>query len=297
MKFDGNDNYVFLGTSNPVEENITISAMVKWDGLNSAWQTIMAKRDDYKDGRMMWELKVDLEGNLVLRCPDSVANFGVGFPETNVWTHLVLTKDQTDVKLFLNGVLAGSGSMSFGTGEGARLTIGGLASGRRLEAFNGVLDEVKLYDRALTSGEVDILSSPDDIWIPDSDEDGLPDSWEVLHFASLQDIATEPEADFDRDGQSNQEEFIAGTNPTDPAYHRDLMIECDENGLNVSFLAREASGIGYQGVVRYYTLEKSSSIDGVWESFQAVPAEGLIVTHAENVPSDYNFYRVKVSLE
>jgi len=53
----------------------------------------------------------------------------------------------------------------------------------------------------------------------DADHDGLPDTWEqaivVASGGAFADIRqVQPEDDFDRDGASNGEEFLAGTDPT-----------------------------------------------------------------------------------
>jgi len=47
----------------------------------------------------------------------------------------------------------------------------------------------------------------------DTDHDGLPDAWEVQYFGNL---AQTPWDDFDGDGVSNYDEYIDGTDPTDP---------------------------------------------------------------------------------
>jgi hypothetical protein len=48
---------------------------------------------------------------------------------------------------------------------------------------------------------------------PDSDNDGLPDSWELSYFGNL---INEPHEDTDKDGYTNQAEYNYYTDPADP---------------------------------------------------------------------------------
>jgi hypothetical protein len=48
----------------------------------------------------------------------------------------------------------------------------------------------------------------------DLDADGLPDSWELFHFAGGTGMVAS--ADFDNDGYDNYAEYVAGIDPTDP---------------------------------------------------------------------------------
>jgi hypothetical protein len=69
----------------------------------------------------------------------------------------------------------------------------------------------------------------------DSDGDGIPDAWERM-FSSVAEI--NPNDDFDRDGLSNLEEYIAGTYAFDPADGFTLKIVRTETaGSIVEFLA------------------------------------------------------------
>ena len=45
---------------------------------------------------------------------------------------------------------------------------------------------------------------------PDTDADGLEDSWEMAHFQTL---AAKPDEDANGDGESNMREYIQGTDP------------------------------------------------------------------------------------
>ena len=71
----------------------------------------------------------------------------------NVWTHVAMTYDRTNLRLYVNGeqvsTRAVSGSLA---SPRERLSIGGdVPHG---EYFNGRIDEVRIYDRALSSAEI-----------------------------------------------------------------------------------------------------------------------------------------------
>ena len=71
----------------------------------------------------------------------------------NAWTHLATTFDGAVVRLYVNGALAAStsvsGSMAASTGV---LRIGGNSIWG--EWFAGLIDEVRVYNRALSAGEI-----------------------------------------------------------------------------------------------------------------------------------------------
>jgi hypothetical protein len=49
-------------------------------------------------------------------------------------------------------------------------------------------------------------------YLADTDQNGLPDDWEITHF---QHLSVDPHDDADGDGQSNREEYLAGSGPKD----------------------------------------------------------------------------------
>ncbi len=90
---------------------------------------------------------------------------------------------------------------------------------------------------------------------PDSDNDGLLDTWEVAYFGS---IGAQPNADPDGDGMSNLEEQAAGTHPLDPA-----------NVLAISRIRTDASGVrlAFQAVAgKRYRLERTANLSGPWNT-------------------------------
>ena len=75
----------------------------------------------------------------------------------NTWTHIVGTSDGSTVKLFINGKLAASVAGTIGAQNTAPLKIGAAGTcGTYL--FGGLIDEVKIFNRALSSDEVATLA-------------------------------------------------------------------------------------------------------------------------------------------
>jgi hypothetical protein len=72
------------------------------------------------------------------------------------WQHLVAVKDGAAMKLYINGELVGEGRDTNELPTGLRLLIGRLYpdSSRSVRPFIGQLDELAIYDRALSPEEI-----------------------------------------------------------------------------------------------------------------------------------------------
>jgi hypothetical protein len=73
----------------------------------------------------------------------------------NEWTHLVATYDGTTKRFFVNGMEVGSSTAAFGPNDLSPLRIGGGASeGDGNYFFEGDVDEVAIYNKALTAEQI-----------------------------------------------------------------------------------------------------------------------------------------------
>jgi hypothetical protein len=71
--------------------------------------------------------------------------------------------------------------------------------------------------------------------VADTDNDGLPDLWEVEHGTSQ--FVPDADQDLDGDGMSNRHEYLAGTNPADGASTLQLELLVNSGARSLRFLA------------------------------------------------------------
>jgi hypothetical protein len=156
LSFDGVNDWISVSDSNSLDltTGMTLMAWVGPTALAGSWRTVIFKEGgpgsvDYSlyaaesTNKPLGQVYIDGEQNAL----------GTSSLATGVWTHLAATYDGAMLKLYVNGVLAGSkavsGSVTPTTGA---LRIGG--NGIWSEWFQGLIDEVRIYNRALTQTEI-----------------------------------------------------------------------------------------------------------------------------------------------
>lgn len=138
----------------------------------------------------------------------------------NRWAHVVLTFDSTHLRLHVDGseVAAHALPTPGPAAETAGLILGGHRAGTGRN-FDGLIDEVALWSRALTPAEITALHNsgtppalPTEVSAADTDGDTLEDWWEGLHGLDPEDAA-DALADADNDTVPAWLERSAGTHP------------------------------------------------------------------------------------
>jgi len=162
MLFDGasGHQYVDLGTFNPSAKTgkLTVSLWARWDGLSAAWQGLIGKRVGAWDRTsMMWQIEIgQTSGALVFQREGNDIQMASTVP-VGQWTHVAVTFDGTTAKCYVNGVRTTQAAFSFGTGREAPIQFGADTQGGG-NAFNGALDEIRLYDIVLSDAEIAALA-------------------------------------------------------------------------------------------------------------------------------------------
>ena len=150
LSFNGSSSRVVTTSSLPVGTSFSLTAWV-YDSAGSGYHTIAAAgqaRDIYL-----------LDGELWIYGGAGDIDLGVAVP-TGRWVHVAVTSDGTTLRGYVDGVAGPATAANLTTSAAAPLQIGAWPSnGANYDFFNGRIDEVRWYTRAVTAGEISADSS------------------------------------------------------------------------------------------------------------------------------------------
>jgi hypothetical protein len=154
--FDGTGSqYVDLGTWDPSAGTgqLSISLWANWGGISGQYMGLIGKRDTWAADDMMWQIEAAQGDGNVGASRESGQTVSGFIPEVGQWEHVALTFDGTTGTLYRNGLQVSSGPFSLGPDTVAAMVFGACqANGGN--PYNGALDEVRLYNRALSREEI-----------------------------------------------------------------------------------------------------------------------------------------------
>ncbi|MBA3961904.1 MAG: discoidin domain-containing protein [Chthoniobacterales bacterium] len=131
-------------------QSFTVSAWVYPSALRSSEEAIVAKSRDQGNYYGLW---IDASNRWVFRGPagDVVGPTAIG----STWTHVTIVQNgSANMRtIYVNGLASGSGAAQAGDGAGP-LWIGQQNVSGNLESFPGIVDEIRVYNRALAASEV-----------------------------------------------------------------------------------------------------------------------------------------------
>ena len=169
LAFDGEGQRVEIADSaeKPLDgfAQLTVSAWMRLDSANAVSRALVAKRGTTSASTISWQLGL----NSSRRLTANIGSAAVTGPTTlaaGQWHHVAMvfdgTLDDRRLKLFVNGL-----PEIFGTVSATQLTraatvpvrVGDYTAAALSSSFLGLLDEVRIYNRALTQAEILLLAS------------------------------------------------------------------------------------------------------------------------------------------
>jgi Ca2+-binding RTX toxin-like protein len=157
LRFDGINDLVSIPDSNELDltDELTLEAWVRPDEANPGSAVITKERGS---GLISYQIHAEGSGKApVGYVESSKGRFGVtgGTPiPVRAWSHIALTYDGAKLRYYVNGVLKGTASASDAGVSSNPVLIGGDVHWAAEDAFKGLIDEVRIYDRALDAGEL-----------------------------------------------------------------------------------------------------------------------------------------------
>jgi hypothetical protein len=152
FSFDGVNDYVSVSGTFGGGPEATVEAWIKTNGTTGTFQAIVSSTEE-----KFIHLQLHSGGNIVAYVEGGQTpwvNMPIVLPtSTGVYRHIAFSVKSGDSRLYVDGRLVGTNLMTFNTIQAtSNLRIGCGYGGFRF--FNGEIDEVSIYNRALSVGEI-----------------------------------------------------------------------------------------------------------------------------------------------
>ena len=170
FSFDGSDDLITTADSASLDRPhvtnaITICMWVKWNGQTPYGYNPLVRKASFSSAPSSspwrtYDFGINSNGTIFLSLSDGVANGQTAVLASttaisaNTWFHIAGTYDGITLKTYINGVLSGTLASSLVIGESAGPIFIGRDEWGGWGKFGGLLDEIEVYDQALTTGEI-----------------------------------------------------------------------------------------------------------------------------------------------
>lgn len=149
LSFNGSSDYVDCGNITSLNglSEITVSCWAY--SINFAQSAMLVMKNPVNT---VWEMYLEIPANVWKWRGGGIGNFMVAsLPSNNNWHHLLVTQSGINAIMYLDGIVVRTNTADvLGTSTGS-VNIGRCTG---TYYFNGLIDEVRIYNRALSAAEV-----------------------------------------------------------------------------------------------------------------------------------------------
>ena len=192
LEFDGDVDYVFVESDgiNIDYSEITMECWVFVKSLDDSWNRIISL-DDMPTNQNVVSLYYDDDDNqhgFFVRASGNSCNAATDLIQEDIplneWLHVTGVFDGKKAKFYKNGKLAKEYGLSGKIkGGGLFLGIGDRSDACNCDTVPGMIDEVRLYERALSDREVEVNSKSEGLAVSPSGKLSL--TWGVIKASAI----------------------------------------------------------------------------------------------------------------
>ena len=214
LYFDGSAHITTDSAVVPGGGEFSVSVWAKFDHLNGDHYILDKRTSDGSAHAITLGLNDDGPslnfGSTDANNVGQSITYSISNLNTNNWYNITAVYGSTYRFFYINGELVGSIAVTAPLKTVyAPVWIGGCNKPGDYNHFIGMLDDMRIYDRGLSSSEVTELMMQSHL---DTDTDDMPDNWEILNFG---DLSHDGSADTDGDGLTDLAEYENDTDPND----------------------------------------------------------------------------------
>ncbi len=161
--FDGNDDYIEVNHDSSLDptRDMTITAWVKLNGAGSGTVNMIVNKQLGGSGyRLVYYPLENVYRARIWTTDDGVTLASTTSASLNIWTHIAMVYDGSNLKIYVNGVEDNSVALTgdLNPASSTPLRIGEYGGGSGYE-LNGYVDDVRVYSRALSDSEIQDIYS------------------------------------------------------------------------------------------------------------------------------------------
>lgn len=167
IDLDGVDDRIDLGVFNlPYGSTMSIALWMKADDFDVSDARLISKATGTANTDHYWMISTINSTAIRFRLKaggsTTTLSTSVGQVVANEWHHVAVTYDGSNMRIYVDGLPAASVPKTglLTSSATAAVAIGNQPAGAGSRPFDGLIDDVRVYDRALTSAEIAAMSLP-----------------------------------------------------------------------------------------------------------------------------------------